>query len=55
MSEADHRPLSKAQVPGAKSLKGIAVGGHHVRVDRLGRGDEPRVVLAQPSRGASLQ
>ncbi|HET9199471.1 MAG TPA: hypothetical protein VFO84_00660, partial [Dehalococcoidia bacterium] len=39
--------LSKPEIPGAKPLERSAVTRQDVRVDRLGSGDEPRVVLAQ--------
>ena len=38
--------LSKTHVACAKSLECAAVCCHHVRIDRFGGGDEPRVVLA---------
>jgi len=40
------RCLSKTQVACAKSLECAAVRCNHVRIDRFGGGDEPRIILA---------
>jgi hypothetical protein len=41
---------AKPEVSLAEPFKGGAVGGDHIRVNRLGSRDKPGVVLAQPSR-----
>jgi len=45
----------KAQVSSSPTLERDSLGSHDVRVDRLSRGNQPDIVLAQPTCGAMLR
>src|SRR5688572_7373611 len=53
--DARQRALAEAEVTRAESLERRAIRSHNIRVDRLGTGNQPSVVLAHPPRCATLQ